>query len=335
MDEIINKRITMDLSVSYYDDNTRISNSSIGWYLISPIYFFKAMNGEGEKFEASFLRSGTMIHMYLLQYEEFWKNYRISNANTPSSAQQKSFAENYVKSKEKNIKSKALEAYKNSYAVKGKSDDKIQLEADELISKIGDYIKELMEKDPRERINFYEHSTLKTIEENIKFHKKANTLIYNFNPGDEVYSEFHINWVDEETGVECKSLIDRLIINHKTKEIKLVDLKTTNKIHDFKSSMIEYGYFRQMAFYKRAIFWYFKYILELDPNEYSFQTYIVAISTNDKTKNEIRVFSITDEDKKEYDKLISNILTKIKWHNTMNYKEGSYDYYNNEGIDIL
>ena len=87
-----------------------------------------------------------------------------------------------------------------------------------------------------------------------------------------VNNEFHINWEFPKTfqnyQLSCKSLLDRLIIDHTEKKIILVDLKTTADVNNFKHSIEEYDYRRQLAYYWLAIHWYFKYELQKDIAEY-------------------------------------------------------------------
>lgn len=329
---------SMDLSVSYYEDMSRVSNSSMGYYEVSPLYYYKMMNGLGAKLDTSFLRRGTMKHKYVLEKGDFWSDYKISKATIPSSAQQKLFVENYVLNTHVDPILKASEAFKSSYSTKGKSDDKIEAEALEMVNTfkefIDDEIERIINNDDRLNITFGELTELKTIEKNIQDHKKANELIYPTDPNIETYSEHHINWV-HDTGIQCKSLIDRLLINDNTKTITLVDLKTTSKINKFDESMIEYGYYRQIAFYKQAIKWWLENIKDIDFSNYSFEAYIVAISTDVNTKNEIRVFSISKDYTDRYDIVIDNILTNIKWHNDNNTFQHSKHYYDGDGCDIL
>ena len=55
----------MDISIPYYEDNTRISNSNIGWFLKKgPPYLKDMLDGKIEGLKASFLDKGTMIHEY-------------------------------------------------------------------------------------------------------------------------------------------------------------------------------------------------------------------------------------------------------------------------------
>ncbi len=55
-------------------------------------------------------------------------------------------------------------------------------------------------------------------------------------------------------GEECKGLMDGIRVNHDTKVIEPFDLKTIGKnIYDFPISFVQYGYYRQAAFYSIAL----------------------------------------------------------------------------------
>lgn len=71
-------------------------------------------------------------------------------------------------------------------------------------------------------------------------------------PGIDVFNEAIIFW--NFLDFPCKSKLDKFIVNHIDKEIYLIDFKHTSKYveepYDF---IFEYGYDRQLAFYKEAI----------------------------------------------------------------------------------
>jgi len=53
---------------------------------------------------------------------------------------------------------------------------------------------------------------------------------------------------------ECKALLDGVYINHREKYIQPFDLKTIGKsIYDFPTSFVQFGYYRQAAFYTEAL----------------------------------------------------------------------------------
>lgn len=323
----------MKIDIDYYSDNTRISNSAIGWFLKKgPRYLKDMLDGKEEGISAKYLDKGTMIHMYLLQPEEFWSNYMIIDYEKPKTAQQLAFCEAYFSSTEIVEEDKLINAYKASYSGNNMSKDAMLKKAKELQLKFAEYIEFLDKNQTYTVISFVDLNMLKNIKKNIDSHIKANELLTD-QPGVECHNEFHINWEAEKQGVSCKSLLDRVKIDHANKKITLIDLKTTADVYNFKHSVEEYDYYRQIAFYILALTWYMKdegYNIE----DYDLEAYIVAIQSN--SNNEVRVFNMLNEQELLARKdLIADALTEISYH----YQTGNWDhtreYYENNGTESL
>lgn len=106
----------MNIDIPYYEDQSRYSNSDIGYFLkYGPKSLKDYKNGGGNRLEGSFLDKGTMIHEYILQPDEFWKDYIILDFEVPKVKQQKDFCEAYASSLELLEDEKKLKAYKSSY----------------------------------------------------------------------------------------------------------------------------------------------------------------------------------------------------------------------------
>lgn len=330
----------MDISVPYYEDNSRVSNSAIGYYINNgPKYYYNMLSGKGEKLDFSFLKRGTMIHEYLLQPEEFWKDYVILDFAIPKVKQQKDLLEEYHKlvllnPLESQDKLK-LEAYRKAYNNK-KSDEKCIEEAEDLIMLYQDYLQYLDNKDNNKIvISYTDLQTLKKIKENIQNHKKANELLFNLPSTFETHNEFHINWeVEKFHNIKCKSLLDRVCFDHVNKKIVLIDLKTTVNVYNFKHSVEEYDYYRQIAYYGLAIQWYMQEILNLNSEEYDFEAYIIAIGKD--ANNEIRVFNMkNDTILNEKIALISESLRRISEHISTDQWDHTLEYYEGDGTEEL
>lgn len=63
-------------------------------------------------------------------------------------------------------------------------------------------------------------------------------------------AEVSLAWIDEATGLACKCRIDWLTV---TTQHSIVDLKTCRDPLRFESAIADYGYHRQMAFYRRGL----------------------------------------------------------------------------------
>lgn len=338
----------MIIDKPYYEDNTRISNSSIGWFLKKgPLYFRNMLDGKEEGLKLPQLEKGTMIHEYILQPDEFWNDYTILEYEVPKVKQQKEFCDWYVTFKatdpledEDKI---LLNAYNKAYSNKLSDDSKLTI-AKDFIQRYDEYIKSKSLNNTKKAISFADLNMLKTIKSNIEKHKKANKLLTD-TPGVESHNEFHINWtfpiktdslkMDENKiwYAPCKSLLDRCIFDHVNKKIILIDLKTTSDVYNFKHSVEEFDYYRQIAYYLLAITWYMK-DQDIDISDYDCEAYIVAIQTNGSY--EVRVFNMFNETELDSRKnIIINALSELSYHYQTNNWEHTRSYYEGNGTEEL
>lgn len=330
----------MDISIPYYEDLTRISNSNIGWFLKKGPKYLKEMLDGKEGLKASFLDKGTMIHEYILQPEEFWKDYIILDFAVPKVKQQKDLLEFYSTARlvdpfasEDNILLKSYEAAYNN----NKSKEKKIQEAKELVELYQNYIEYFRNKDSKKVISFADFNMLKAIKKNMEDHKKANELLFKYPETFEVHNEFHINWEYPNAStlgdLPCKSLLDRVMIDHTNKKIILVDIKTTADVYNFKHSVEEFDYCRQLAYYWLAIHWYFKNELKLNIEEYEYETYIVAVQSHDGY--EVRVFKFNPKAIEERLVTIDYAIKRIAWHKNNNLWDHMKEYYDEDGAEII
>ena len=338
----------MIIDKPYYEDNTRISNSSIGWFLKKgPLYFRNMLDGKEEGLKLPQLEKGTMIHEYILQPDEFWNDYTILEYEVPKVKQQKDFCDWYSIFKDTNPLEDddklLLDSYNKAYSNKLSEDAKLSI-AKDFALRYDEYIKSKSLKNNKKAISFADLNMLKTIKSNIEKHKKANELLTN-TPGVESHNEFHINWtfpiktdslkMDENKTwyAPRKSLLDRCIFDHVNKKIILIDLKTTSDVYNFKHSVEEFDYYRQITYYLLAISWYMK-DQGIDISDYDCEAYIIAIQTN--SNNEVRVFNMFNELELDSRKdLIIRTLTELSYH----YQTGNWDhtrkYYEEDGTEEL
>lgn len=330
----------MDISIPYYEDLTRISNSNIGWFLKKGPRYLKEMLDGKEGLKASFLDKGTMIHEYILQPEEFWKDYIILDFAVPKVKQQKDLLEFYSTARlvdpfasEDDILLKSYEAAYNN----NKSKEKKIQEAKELVELYQNYIEYFRNKDSKKVISFADLNMLKAIKKNMEDHKKANELLFNYPETFEVHNEFHINWEYPNAStlgdLPCKSLLDRVMMDHTNKKIILVDIKTTADVYNFKHSIEEFDYCRQLAYYWLAIHWYFKNELKLNIEEYEYETYIVAVQSHDGY--EVRVFKFNPKTIEERLVIIDYAIKRIAWHKNNNLWDHMKEYYDEDGAEII
>lgn len=320
----------MGITTPYYEDLTRISNSNIGWFIkYGPAYLHKMLTNPPEEDGTAAMKRGTMIHMYLLQPEEFVETYEQLDITEPKSVNQKKFCELVANSVELEPDLALLNAYKGAYSTVGQSDDLMLSKAKEMASTLKSYIAYLKDENHKIKISRYDVAMLENIRDNVENHKLAKELL---KPSKgETHHEFHINW--EFGGVKCKSLLDSINFNIENKICTIVDLKTTVHIGCFEESMKEYDYLRQLCFYWMATRWYILNELNENPILWEYAFYIVAIDT--VGDNEIRVFKITEEQLFTRSNVITNTLDEIRWHQETGNWDHHKEYYDGDGSETL
>ena len=335
-----------EYDIPYYEDNTRISNSAIGWFLNKgPAYFRNMLDGKEKGLDLPQLRKGTMIHEFLLQPDQFWNDYVLFDGEKPKSAQAQKFCENLINTVEIELNKQLSEAYRKSYSIVGKSEDKILSEALKISVEYKDYIEAIKSK--KILISQYDLDQLMKIQHNVEEHKLAKQLLQK--AGDysniHVYHEFQINWdylVEDElnhgalTPIACKSLLDSCTFNFDAKTCTIMDIKTTVKLWHFEDSMKEFDYCRQLCFYQEAVYWYLTNILELSNGEidkWRFEYYIIAIDTTGS--NEIRVFKLDTHQVTYRGVTIHDFMSVYLWHLGTGNWDHSYDYYTGDGSETL
>lgn len=331
-----------------------ISNSSLSWFEISPRYFKDKFDGLIESEDKDYFDIGTKTHMFLLERAEFDKNYVNLKYTTPRGDKQKQFCEEYLKLKTKGKKADedaAIRAYEKTYATDKKSTDKIKDEALKLQRELSSYLRYLEASGVyKEVLNDSTMNYLNAAEKAVKSHKLAKELLFTNIPevveveGLVIRNEYNILWKHPAVLVNgepilCSSTIDRLVIDHNNKVIKLVDLKTTFKLSKFHEESFEkYKYYRQLAFYWMAIFWLFKNEFpDKDIMEYKKETYIVALQTassyssNTEYPIECKVFRIGDSQLDKGEKEFTELLKQVAWHFENDSWDFPREYYESDG----
>lgn len=325
----------MEIKIPYYEDNSRVSNSAIGWFLkYGPRYLRDKIDGKIPDEKSAAMDRGTMIHMYLLQPTEFQNTYRVFEGLIPKSENQKRFCEELANTLELEPNKALLRAYKASYKVTTQNDDLTLSKAKEMASTYAQYIAMLKTKSNKIQINRYDLNMLCTIGQNVDDHKLAHVLLHPKN--GENHHEFHINWdwkVADRQRIPCKSLIDCCTFDHENKICTLVDIKTTVHIGCFEESVNQYDYTRQLYFYKCALMWYIENELHEWPEDWQFKYYIIAIDTTGRYN--VRVFELTENQLKHNQPLLDNVFTQLSYHIQNDVWDYSMEYYTSNGAETL
>lgn len=326
----------MEIKIPYYEDSSRISNSALGWFINNgPSYLRDKLNGKIPDETSNAMSRGTMIHEYVLQPDKFVEDYEVQDIVMPQSDNQKKFCRLVANSTEIEPNKRVLSAYKESYKTTGQSDEKTLLKATEMASTLNSYIKSLQSN--KIYISSKQMLELDTILNNVKEHKSAWNLLYPSDNKIDWYHEFHINW--EWNGIPCKSLLDCLTIDWDKKIVNVVDIKTTVNLYHFEDSIKKYDYLRQLKFYEMAVRWLLTDEYKLDPNEFTFNHYFIAVDT--VKNNEVRVFKIQESNfgikntPNFVQTRIENALEAIKWHIDHNKWDHSVAYYTGTGSEYI
>jgi len=317
---------------NYYDVKA-VSNSSLSWLKEgSPKYFKMKFDGLLPESTKTYFEKGQQIHMYILEPEEFDKEYTFLSYSKPKSAQQKDFCDTFARLKKGKKDEKLVAAYKAAYTTK-ESDEKILEKAKTLEKQYTEYIKFIKISPMQKVLPSSMLTTLNEMKINLRSHTKARELLFNdehmvFGNSDKLFiqNEFAIYWT-YPNGLKCKSLIDRFVIDYENKKVQLVDLKTSAFLYSFKEKVDEYSYHRQLAFYWMAIYWYFKEVLKISLDDWVKESYIVAVGTT--VPYEARVFEITDMKLDQGAKDIMSLMDTLKWHFDNDQWDYDTKYYNN------
>ena len=116
----------MSNEMKNYFDVKAVSNSSLSWLKDgSPKYFKMRFDGELKEEKKTYFEKGQQIHMYILEPEEFDKEYIFLNYEKPRSIQQKEFCEKFARLRKGKKDEKLIAAYKHAYTSK-ESNEKME-----------------------------------------------------------------------------------------------------------------------------------------------------------------------------------------------------------------
>lgn len=328
---------------------TGLRTTSISDFITNPKYFKLKLDGIIEEPSSPAQKVGTVTHSYLLEYEDFKNTYIFLDYTKPTGANQLAFCE-YIakqikKDNKKNKKDLSIEGYKLAYKTTGKSDNKIEEEAEKLYKQLEDYIKFLTLESGKEVISYSLYNYVKQAHQSVVNHKLASKLMYKDElTNEEHYNETFVLWEFPKSTVHgiplvIKSTIDKLIIDHDNKIIKLVDLKTTNDIGNFDNKFHEYNSYKiQLACYWFAVETYFRELFpDKNINEYTRETYLVAIQTSNPYRDypvNCEVWPISEKSLAEGLNILEKTLPDLAWHFENDLWDHHRIYYEGDGSQL-
>jgi len=304
------------MSMNYYEI-PRISNSGLS--CIDP-----ETGGHPEKYrdfvdgfykqESPSMSLGDIIHRHLLLNESF-----VAMDKRPGDVIVKILDDYYSGLKNKyplpfNIESEREMLLKiiRFYGYYKNRKDETVLEG--VIKEGDDYFKFLLQNNGKTAIP----SEWQAILEKLSFSMLRGHVQEIFNPVDkdglEILSEYEIlfdivsdSFLDVPELFECKAKIDRLIVDHKSKTYRIIDLKSTSGLLEmFADSVKRYKYHRQLAFYREAV-------RQKLPVNYSEEgVYILALETTGYCR--ARLFLLDSDTLNAGRKDYQNLLKRISYH---------------------
>lgn len=248
------------------------------------------IDGEKEEESTPSLENGKLVHLYVEDPEAFI----ISDVERPTPKlaewaeevhrRLSNLTEDDVNSENVLLRETALEVMPKY----GSTTDKDKLWT--TFNKTHDYLKHLIASTNDLCITSAQKEVVESCVNSLLLNSRSAYLL--FGKGEETfgvktYNELAVYWEEvvevdkKEVKVPCKGLIDRLIVYPGEKRVHLVDLKTTGKpISKFSSSFEYYRYYRQMAWYMRAVAaWMAEHFPDEDLKEWKMMVSMVVVET--------------------------------------------------------
>lgn len=317
----------------YYTDSGYVSNSMLKCLPLNPAKAKKHYDCTLDESSTAYQDLGTLVHLFLLEPQKFEKSIGVLEYELPNSAAKKKFCSEFLRLKESLENDIALVgAYRESYTT---SEDiaKVLKKAQDLKAEHEDYLYFLEKSKEMTVITPDIYKKLVNIKNSVMSHKLANELLMrkqHILDDCIIAEEFDIRFNVED--IDCKSLLDKVIINEAAKRAEIIDLKTTFTPDKFISEVIdEYKYVQQLAFYKLALS---EYLKKTYPEiEFEIDTYIVAVSTGDSCVTQVIKIGKTTLEKKLTE--VHNLIQTAKYHIESGNWEYSKEYYTGEGYELF
>ncbi len=245
--------------MSYFNISA-LSYSSLRAFSIGPAYYKFQQEQESEEKEHFIIGSG--VDIMLTESDKFWDYYYLEfseKCDTIPTGQMLTFID-YITH---NVDCGQIsgDCYEEAYNYAGFKQKKLETVIEDF-KKYDSYYKWCLSK-----VNHTNNNKDKQVLTNTQYQlitKICNSLRTNeftkkyfensTGKNIEIFNQLEIYW--EYKQVKCKSKLDLVIVDHDSKLIQLIDLKTTgNSVFSFNSSSFKWRYDMQVAFYTLALYW--------------------------------------------------------------------------------
>lgn len=243
----------MNPEIKKYYQSKRINNSLLGM-MDNPRWFkWKRDHPDTEDDEKRHFRVGSALDTLLTDNEQFHHEFKIVSTVRPFGLMGKFIDKMPYNLTMGTDPSEFQEAYESSG---------YRMKLETVLTKFWgnkdfvEYYESLCcEDDGRQVLSKDEFDTVINMKELIL--ANANVLPYFMNTDKDVEIIYQMPIYFDYGGEECKGLLDLLVINHREKTIQPIDLKSTGKpVKDFRKAYLQFGYYRQAAFYTEAVKWW-------------------------------------------------------------------------------
>jgi len=267
--------------------NHRISISGLNLLARSPRAYKKYIEDPRDE-ESEALRKGSALDCMLTEPDKFDERFAVAD-NTPPGGMMGEFVRVFLDFRTRsNDDSEAAfdAALKTAYKISGfkiKFESVIKkFEADD----IQEYVKFVIDSKGKTILSPNEWVSALGMKEMLLNNEFTKEYLVHLpsNPMIDEHNQLVIEWTYK--GIQCKSILDKVLVDHDEKRIIPMDIKTTSKgTGNFIQSFIRYGYFRQCSFYVHAIRYWLYNISEIDnPNDWvigPFKFIVVDSNLND------------------------------------------------------
>lgn len=326
-----------------YRADPSVSQSSLGYLATHPRYYKHKMFTKEVGTKDYFIVGGALDT--LLTNKEEYHNLYIEEPEVMPTKMMIKFCQEFVKQRYENRCDEEL-AYNLAYE---SSEYKVSLER---VLKMFDdtdvqvYLKFLIECKNKTVIKSEDAMTVRRMYKLLTQSEHCGWLFREAPEGMKIL--FQVPIFFQTNGLDCKGLLDIVVIDHNNKTIQVIDLKTTGKsVYQFKTSFISFYYYIQAAFYTAAVEQWKKEFTECgDISSYKILNFKFLVQEKacynapiffPTTDNDLRVGKLGGylKGSNEYVKGYIELLDELKWHKETDYWEMPKDIFlNNFHIEL-
>jgi len=247
-------------NTNYFGVNA-ISYSMLRALSIGPAYYKFTKEQESEEKEHFVI--GTAVDCMLTEPDNFWDTHYLDysfneSLNVPT-GQMLKFIDFLVNNE--NCGELYENCYNEAYEYAGFKQKKVDTVIDDFKNNYKDYYDALLSKKSttesnknKQRLTTDQLKLINNICDSLKNNQFTAKYFNNTNDSVKVFNQLEIYW--KFKGLDCKSKLDKVLIDNENKLITIVDLKTTgNSTFSFSSSALKWRYDLQSCFYSTALYW--------------------------------------------------------------------------------